>query len=136
MNTQVSDAARVAGALVVRADDAAESDVLWGAVTRVGPVEVSVGTGGVAPALSAWVSTQLDRDLEAVLGADAATLSALGDVLAEVREEWRGRVGIDPAACSRTPDWRSTIDRSMLEMISRGRTAEAKERLQACRSSS
>lgn len=136
VNDAVAAAARARGALVSRADDAAGSDALWSAVAALGPVEVSVGTAGAAPALAAWVADRLDEGLADLLGADAATLEALAELLAELRRERVTRVEGDPAARAGAPDWRSAIDRSMLELISRGRRAEAKERLQACRSSS
>jgi siroheme synthase-like protein len=136
VNDAVAAAARARGALVARADDAEASDALWSAVAALGPVEVSVGTAGAAPALAAWVADRLDEGLAGLLGADAATLEALAELLAELRRERVTRVEGDPAAAAGAPDWRSAIDRSMLELISSGRMAEAKERLQACRSSS
>jgi siroheme synthase (precorrin-2 oxidase/ferrochelatase) len=136
INEAVAQAARETGALVARADDAAGSDVLWTARRRIGPLEVAVGSGGLAPALTGWAADRLGESLEDVLGADADTLVEAAELLAEVRAEWRSTVGDNPAGRSESPNWRSAVDRSMLEMISRGQRARAKERLQTCRSSS
>lgn len=90
------------------------------AVHRDGPVTVAVSTGGIHPGAATWL-----RDLAgAAITADH--LVAL-DLAAEVR-----------AASSRgvRPDWRAAVDSGMLDLIREGRRAEAKERLQACLSSS
>ena len=119
--------------LVTRADDAATSDVLWAAERSFGPVHFAVGTDGRAPAVSAWAADEILGALAATLGADAATLERLVELVAEVRAELREA---EPGEGDHRLNWRSALDRSMLDLISSGRTAEAKERLKACRSSS
>lgn len=90
------------------------------AVYRDGPVTLTVSTGGVHPGAAGWL-----RDL-AANAIDPEHLTAL-ELVAEVR-----------AASPRgsRPDWRQAIDSGMLDLIREGRVAEAKERLQACLSSS
>lgn len=136
LNAAVATAAREQGALVARADDAGDSDILWPARADVGPLRIAVSTGGDAPALSGWAAERLSGAVEGVLGADAETLDRLADLLADVRRERRSRIAGEPSEADRPPDWRSAIDGTMLDLISRGRLAEAKERLQTCRSSS
>ena len=90
------------------------------AVYRDGPVTLTVSTGGVHPGAAGWL-----RDL-AANAIDPEHLTAL-ELVAEVR-----------AASPRgsRPDWRQAVDSGMLDLIREGRVAEAKERLQACLSSS
>ena len=102
-------------------------------------------TGGGAPAVARWAASRLDEGLDALLGLDAEGLTLLVEVFAEVRAELR----LAAAEASQAPDpggvgggsrmelidWRSALDGSILDLIHRGRRAEAKERLLACLSS-
>jgi siroheme synthase-like protein len=124
--------AETASAFVTRADGV-EGDLSWMAERPVGPLHLAVGTDGRAPAVAAWVADRLASAAEGELGADAATLERLVDLVEEVRREAPAGA---PAGDPPRLDWRSVLDRSMLELIRSGRTAEAKERLKACRSSS
>ena len=134
VNDAVVAAARAAGALVNRADDAAGGDVDLTAVVRRGPLTVAVSTGGDAPAVARWAAERIDDGLDQVLTLDADGVALLVEVVSEVRAE---RTAAGAAAVTGDPvDWRSGLDHSMLELISRGRKAQAKERLQACLSSS
>lgn len=90
------------------------------AVLRDGPLLVAVGTGGVSPSAAAWVR---DR-LAAALGPEVGAALALAE---EVGQEAAGRGRVD---------WRAAVDSGMLDLVRHGRMAEAKERLQACLSSS
>jgi siroheme synthase (precorrin-2 oxidase/ferrochelatase) len=87
-------------------------------------MQVAVSTGGSSPAFSGWMRDRLDAEL----GPEYETLL---DLLADERESMR-RSGRPLVAA----DWRAALDSGMLEMIREGRLAEAKERLQACLSSS
>lgn len=141
VNDAVAHAARSAGALVNRADDAAEGDLDLTGVVRRGPLTVALGTGGRAPAVTRWALERLDESIDGVLGLDADGVAMLVDVVAEVRAERAGTdAGSDAGAATDVttgrPDWRSALDRTMLDLISSGRKAQAKERLQACLSSS
>ena len=90
------------------------------AVHRNGPITVAVSTGGAAPGAAAWL-----RDVAAEsIGPEHVAAVALA---AEVRAE-------SPAAGR--PDWRAAVHSGMLSLIREGHPAEAKERLQACLSSS
>jgi len=53
------------------------------------------------------------------------------DLLAEARNELRAQ-GVSPKGLG----WQQALDSGMLEMVRQGRVVEAKERLQACLSSS
>lgn len=129
--------ARVPGPVFVTRADDADGDLLWMAEGHVGPLHVSVGTDGRAPAVGAWATDLLARAAPEVLGADADTLGVLVELVEEVRRDELAATPV-PAGEGGPPrlDWRSVLDRSMLELIRSGRTAEAKERLKACRSSS
>ena len=129
-------AAGDAGALVERADRAAEGDVAVSGVVRRGPLSVAVSTGGLAPAVSAWATGLLDAGLDGLLGLDADGVALLVDVVAEVRSELAAGRGSGPGVTPARPDWRSALDRTMLDLIDSGRRAQAKERLLACLSSS
>ena len=90
------------------------------AVHRRGPLTVAVATDGVHPGAAGWL-----RDLAAAaIGPEH--LVAL-ELMAEAR-------AASPAATR--PDWRAAVDSGMLDLIREGHVAEAKERLQACLSSS
>ena len=130
VNELVATAAREHGVLVNRADDAAAGDVTWTTPVRRGPVHLAVSTGGEAPAVARFVAQQLDEGLDGVLGLDQQQLGDLVRVVAEVRRSLRDD-GRRPAPV----DWRSEQAATILEAVRAGRTAEAKERLQAWQSS-
>ncbi len=112
-----------ATALGIWANDASAADggpLAVPAVHRDGPLLVAVGTGGTSPMAAGWIR---DR-LAAVLGPEVgAALTLAWEVGQEV--EGGGRV-----------DWRAAVDSGMLDLVRHGQTAEAKERLKACLSSS
>jgi len=89
-----------------------------------GAVTVAVSTDGVHPGAARWLCD------EAVAAIGDAPLIAL-DLLDQVRRD--DATGGGPG---RRPDWRSAVDSGMLELIRAGQLAEAKERLEACLSSS
>jgi siroheme synthase-like protein len=128
VNERVAGQARSAGALVNRADRAAAGDLDLPSVLERGPVTIAVSTAGRAPAVTRWLSERLDDGLDGLLGLDAASLGLLVDVVAEVRAELAAGTGVTAGSL----DWRSGLDRTMLDLIHSGRGAEAKERLQAC----
>jgi siroheme synthase-like protein len=119
----VFEAGEARGVWVNSADDPDNCSFTLMSVVRQGDLLVTVGTGGRSPALAAW----LRRRLEAELGPEYAVLL---DLLSEAREELRAG-----GRSSEEPDWRAALDSGMLELIRAGRTAEAKELLQACLSS-
>jgi len=143
LNARIGELARVRGVLVNRADDGAAGDLTFSAVRQHGPLRVAVSTGGASPTVARWAAQRLDDGLEGVLGLDAHGLALLVEVVQEVRDE----LGLTGTARDDAPgmlgggtrgelvDWRSALDGSILELIHRGRRAEAKERLLACLSS-
>jgi precorrin-2 dehydrogenase / sirohydrochlorin ferrochelatase len=91
---------------------------------RTGSLTVAVSTGGVHPAAARWA---LDRAVEA-LGPEVVV--AL-DLMAEVRHD-----DLASGGPGRRPDWRAAVASGTLDLIRSGQLAEAKERLEACLSSS
>ena len=85
---------------------------------------VTVSTGGHSPALASWLRDQLGEEL----GPEYEILVGL---LAERREALRSE-GIPTEGMS----WQDALDSGMLDLVRAGRVAEARERLQACLSSS
>lgn len=123
------------GALLNRAGAARRGDLRFPAVAVDDGVVVTVATPAQVPALSSWVARRVAAALDALVGLDPGQRRVLADLLAEVRAEVPGDLG-GPGV-----DWRTGLDRSMLDPvlldhIRAGRRAEAKERLQACLSSS
>jgi len=106
------------------ADDPTSCSFTLPSVVRQGPVMVTVATGGHSPALSTW----LRRHVAGELGPEYAELAALlAEARAQLQAEGRSTEGLN---------WLSAIDSGMLEMIRLGQVGRAKERLQACLSSS
>jgi precorrin-2 dehydrogenase/sirohydrochlorin ferrochelatase len=124
VNTEVAADADAAGVWVNAADDVANCTFTLPARVRRGDLLLTVSTDGRSPALASWTR----KRLEAEFGPEWATLL---DLLADARDELR--------AAGRSPlgaDWSAALDSGMLELVREGRIAEAKERLQACLSSS
>ncbi|MEZ5139415.1 MAG: bifunctional precorrin-2 dehydrogenase/sirohydrochlorin ferrochelatase [Acidimicrobiales bacterium] len=119
----VADAAR-AGVWANHAGRADGGGASVPASRTTGRATVAVATGGAHPAAARWL---LDRAVDAL---DPASLVAL-----ELVEEVRTLDGRDGRP-GRRPDWQCAVDSGTLDLIREGRTAEAKERLQACLSSS
>ena len=124
VNRQVRRDGEEAGVWVNRADDAADSSFTLPAVLRRGDLVVTVATGGRSPALSAWLLDRLEREIgpeyEVLLDVVAAERAAR---LADGRR-------VAPS------DWLKALDSGMLDLIRSGQVTEARERLQACLSSS
>lgn len=123
-NLLVHDDGEAAGVWVNAADDPPACSFTLPAVVRQGPVMVTVSTSGYSPALAAW----LRRHLAAELGPEWAELAHL---LAEARQRLH-----DQGRSTEDVDWRPALDWSMLELIKAGETAQVRERLEACLSSS
>jgi precorrin-2 dehydrogenase/sirohydrochlorin ferrochelatase len=91
---------------------------------RQGPLLVTFSTGGASPAMATW----LRRRFAGEFGPEYGTLIAmLADERARLKAEGRSTEGMD---------WQGALDSGMLDLIREGNLAEAKERLQACLSSS
>lgn len=124
VNAAVAADADAAGVWVNAADDVENCTFTLPARVRRGDLLLTVSTAGRSPGLASWARTRL----EAEFGPEWATLL---DLLAEARDELRAS-----GRSSQDVDWHAALDSGMLEMVREGRTSEAKERLQACLSSS
>jgi precorrin-2 dehydrogenase/sirohydrochlorin ferrochelatase len=105
-------------------DDPSACSFTLPAVVRQGPVMVTVSTAGHSPALASWIRGQLAAQLGPEVG-------VLAEWLSEAREELKAA-----GRSTEDVDWRPALDWDMLALIRSGRTAQARERLQACLSSS
>lgn len=123
-NRRVYDDGEAAGVWVNSADDPANCSATLPAVSRRGPIVVAVSTGGHSPALSAWLRRRMDDEL----GPEYEVLVRL---LSDAREAVRGA-----GRSTEDLDWQNALDSGMLELIRAGQVEQARERLQACLSSS
>lgn len=124
VNKAVYVDAEAAGVWVNAADDPDNCTFTLPARIRQGSLLVTFGTGGASPALAKWLRRRYSREF----GPEYETLIEL---LAETRAALAARgASMDPAG------WQRALDSGMLELIREGNLAEAKERLQACLSSS
>ncbi|MDQ1374253.1 MAG: precorrin-2 dehydrogenase [Actinomycetota bacterium] len=113
-----------AGLWVNSADDPANCSFILPAVARRGPLSVAISTGGHSPALAAW----LRHHVETEMGPEYETLL-------ELLSEERARV-LARGASTEGLDWQKALDSDMLALIRAGQVQQARERLQACLSSS
>ena len=121
-NRTVFQDAEAAGIWVNAADDPEHCSFTLPAVLRRGPVSVAVGTGGLSPAMAGWLRDRLATEV-------GPEFEVLAGLLADERAARRNAPA--PARA-----WHSALDSGMLELVREGRIEEAKERLQACLSSS
>ena len=112
------------GVWVNASDDPDNCTFTLPARIRRGPLLVTFATGGNSPALASW----LRHRYEAEFGPEYEVLIEL---LAEARADLRGK-GLSTEGSG----WQQALDSGMLDLIREGDLAEAKERLQACLSSS
>jgi precorrin-2 dehydrogenase/sirohydrochlorin ferrochelatase len=124
VNRAVHDDAERHGIWVNSADDPANCTFTLPAVTRRGPLTVAVSTGGRSPALATWLRRRFDEEI----GPEYEVLAGLlADERAAIQAGGRSTEGLD---------WQSALDSGMLDLIRAGQVQEARERLQACLSSS
>jgi len=124
VNRAVFEAGEARRVWVNAADDPSNCSFTLMSVVRQGDLVVTVGTGGRSPALATYLKDHVAQEM-------GPEWAALLELLSEAREELRA-----DGTSSETVDWRRALDSGMLELIRGGRTAEAKELLQACLSSS
>lgn len=120
----VFDDGEKAGVWVNSADDPANCSFTLPAVVRRGPVVLTVSTGGHSPALAVWLKERM-----------AAQVGPEYEVLAGLLSQERDAVRADGRS-TEDIDWRRALDSDMLDLIRSGHLQQAKERLQACLSSS
>jgi precorrin-2 dehydrogenase / sirohydrochlorin ferrochelatase len=123
-NRAVYDDGEAAGIWVNSADDPASCSFTLPSVVRRGPIMVTVATGGHSPALAAWLRTHVEDEL----GPEYETLV---DLLSAARDQLKA-----DGRSTEGPDWRKALDSDMLDLIRAGHIDQARERLQACLSSS
>jgi len=120
----VYEDAETAGVWVNAADDPDHCSFTLPSVARRGDLQVAVSTGGKSPALAAW----LRRRIEAHLGAEyEVLLRLLSDARTTMQREGRS---------TESANWLSALDSNMLDLIRAGDIGKARERLEACLSSS
>jgi siroheme synthase-like protein len=124
VNRAVYEDGDAAGVWVNTADDPASCSFTLPSVVRQGPIMVTVATGGHSPAMAAW----LRRHVESELGEEYVVLLRL---LSEARSSIKAEGGSTEGL-----DWLSALDSNMLDLIRNGQIDKARERLQACLSSS
>lgn len=124
VNRAVFEAGEARHLWVNSADDPDHCSFTLMSVVRQGDLVVTIGTGGRSPALAAWLKDRLTAEL----GPEYAVAC---DLLSEAREAVRAK-----GQSTEDLDWRRALDSGMVELIRNGRTAEAKELLQQCLSSS
>ncbi len=112
------------GVWVNSADDPDHCSFTLPALVRQGALLATFSTSGQSPALASWLRRQYGDQL-------GPEHEVLLDLLVEqrdlLRREGRPTEGLD---------WQPALDSGMLDLIREGHLAEAKERLQACLSSS
>jgi precorrin-2 dehydrogenase/sirohydrochlorin ferrochelatase len=124
VNTRVYEDGSAAAVWVNSADDPAHCSFTLPAVSRRGPLTVAVSTGGHSPALASWLRRHVDSEMGPEFETLLELLSAARD---QVRAEGRSTEGLD---------WQKALDSDMLALIRAGQVQQARERLQACLSSS
>lgn len=124
LNRSILDDGRAAGVLVNSADDPANCDFTLPSRVRRGPLLVTASTQGKSPAMATWLRRRFADEF-------GPEYEILLDVLSEAREELRN-AGLSTEGLA----WQEALDSGILDLVREGRVIEAKERLQACLSSS
>ncbi len=102
------------GIWVNGADDRDHSSFILPAVHRDGAVTVSVSTGGLSPALAAWLRTRIATQLGDGLG-----------TVAELLAEARARLHADDVR-SESVDWSAVLDGRLVQLVQAGDLDEAR----------
>jgi precorrin-2 dehydrogenase/sirohydrochlorin ferrochelatase len=112
------------GVWVNSADDPENCAFTLPARVRRGNLLITISTGGHSPAVATWLRRRLEEEIGPEYG-DLVDL--VSEERARMQAEGRSTEGLD---------WQKALDSGMLDLIREGHLAEAKERLQACLSSS
>jgi precorrin-2 dehydrogenase/sirohydrochlorin ferrochelatase len=113
-----------AGVWVNSADDPGSCSFTLPSVVRRGPIMVTVSTGGHSPALATWLKGHVEDEM----GPEYVVLLEL---LAAERDAVKAA-----GRSTEALDWKKALDSDMLDLIRAGQINRARERLQACLSSS
>ncbi|MGN6694405.1 MAG: precorrin-2 dehydrogenase/sirohydrochlorin ferrochelatase family protein [Aquihabitans sp.] len=124
VNRRVGLDAEAVGAWANDASDPTGGAASVPASWHTGPVTIAVSTDGVHPGAARWLCDQAARTVT------PEALAAL-DLIDEIR-----LADVSGGGLGRRPDWRMAVESGTLDLIREGHLAEAKERLQACLSSS
>ena len=119
-NAELAAAARAAGVLVQRADDAADSDFLLPALVERGMMQIAVSSDGAAPTLARRLRAYLETSIP----------RAYGD-LAALAGDFRERVKQRLPRSARAAFWNRVFDGPIAEKIFAGRIDEAGRDLDA-----
>ena len=106
--------AEEAGVWVNSADDPEHCSFLLPAVSRDGPVTVTVSTGGASPALASWLRTRAAETLGPRLG-----------LLAALLDEARGRLK-ERGAPTESVDWAELLEGPLPDLVRRGELDHAR----------
>jgi precorrin-2 dehydrogenase/sirohydrochlorin ferrochelatase len=112
------------GVLVNSADDPAHCAFTLPSRIRQGSLLVTFATGGYSPAVATWLRRRYTPEFGPEYG---VLIDLLATERENLRQEGRSTEGLD---------WQGALDSGMLDLIREGHLAAAKERLQACLSSS
>ena len=123
-NATVYEDGEAAGVWVNSADDPDHCSATLPAILRRGSLMVTVSTGGRSPAVASWLKARLAAEI-------GPEYEALVDLLAAEREAVRA-----DGRSTEGLNWQKALDSDMLQLIKNGQVADARERLQACLSSS
>lgn len=124
VNAAVYEDGEAAGVWVNAADDPRSCSFTLPSVVRRGALTVAVSTGGRTPALAAWLRSRLEVEL-------GPEYEVLVDLLAAEREALR-----EQGRSTEGLAWQKALESDMLTLIKAGQVQQARERLQACLSSS
>jgi precorrin-2 dehydrogenase/sirohydrochlorin ferrochelatase len=123
-NKAVYDDGEAAGVWVNSVDDPDNCSFTLPAIIRRGSLMVTVSTAGRSLAVASWLKERLGAEMGPEYG-------VLLDLVATEREAVRAR-----GRSTEGLNWQKALDSDMLELIKNGQVADARERLQACLSSS
>ena len=123
-NATVYEDGEAAGVWVNSADDPDHCSATLPAILRRGSLMVTVSTGGRSPAVASWLKARLAAEI-------GPEYEVLVDLLAAEREAVRA-----DGRSTEGLNWQKALESDMLELIKNGQVADARERLQACLSSS
>jgi precorrin-2 dehydrogenase/sirohydrochlorin ferrochelatase len=123
-NRAVHEAGEAAGVWVNSADDTDNCSFILPSRIRRGPLLVTFSTSGEAPSVARWMR----RTYAGEFGDEwVAMIDIVAEERRKIQAEGRTTEGLN---------WQEAFDSGTLDLIREGRLAEAKERLQACLSSS